>query len=117
MSDQWLIGNLFLHDGVILEADQGEWGMVDAINRYEANQLEKAKRILKEIEATRERKGEWILVGVEETIPGFPILKKQCSSCGYLHSHLIPDDYCPKCGSHNAGRYNPSIEEFLKEKQ
>ena len=112
MSDQWLSGNLFLHDGVILQADEGEWGMVDAINRYEAEQHEKAKRMLKRI-STRERKGEWILVKVKENIPGSPILEKQCSSCGYVHSLQIPDDYCPKCGSHNSGNYNPSIEEFL----
>lgn len=115
MSDQWLSGNLFLHDGVILRADEGEWGMVDAINRYEAEQLEKTKSLLKAMEKARERKGEWILVGVEEVVPGVPYLTKQCSSCGYVHSHRIPDNYCPKCGSHNAGNYNPNIEVFLND--
>lgn len=113
MSDKWLVGNMFLHDGVILEAGPGEWGMVDAIDRYEADQLEKTRKLLKTMEKARERTGKWILAGVEEVIPGVPYLEKQCSRCGYVHSLRIPDDYCPKCGSHNAGNYDPSIEEFL----
>lgn len=58
--------------------------------------------------------GYWIPIGVEQVIPGVPYIEKQCSECGFTHSLVIPDNYCPKCGSHNEGRYEPSIEEFLK---
>jgi rubrerythrin len=62
-----------------------------------------------------QKDGHWIIVGCEQVIPGVPYLEKKCSSCGFTHSLVIPDDYCPKCGSHNAGNYKPSIKEFFND--
>lgn len=60
------------------------------------------------------KEGHWILIGVEQVTPFTAYLEKQCSECGYTHTQYIPDNYCPKCGSHNEGKYEPTIEEFLK---
>lgn len=79
------------------------WCPLKEVEEQDVNKMEKA----------RKRTGKWILAGVEEVVPGVPYLTKQCSRCGYFHSLRIPDNYCPKCGSHNAGNYDPSIEEFL----
>lgn len=61
-----------------------------------------------------QQEGYWIPVDVEQCVPGIPYIWKKCSKCGFTHSLLIPDNYCPQCGSHNEGKYRPSIKEFLE---
>lgn len=59
--------------------------------------------------------GHWIIEGHEEAILGVVYLIKKCSRCGFTHSLHIPDDYCPQCGSHNHGRYKPTIQEYFND--
>ena len=60
-----------------------------------------------------QNEGHWIIVGHEEAIMGVVYLEKKCSQCGFTHSLRIPDNFCPKCGSHNQGKYEPSIEAYF----
>ena len=45
--------------------------------------------------------GTWEKVGKETGALGITYTTKRCSNCGFEHSLLIPDDFCPKCGSWN----------------
>ena len=110
------MGEFFIHDGHLIEAGPGEWGKVDAIDAYErGKQAQLREMVRQEVErAQKPREGHWIVAGVEEGPCGIPYIQKQCSVCGFFHSLKIPDNFCPKCGSHNEGRYEPNIKEFLE---
>ena len=47
MSFEWLPGNMILYNGRVLQAGPGEWGAVDAIEAFEA---EEDRRIREKIE-------------------------------------------------------------------
>lgn len=51
-----------------------------------------------EVNNETEPQGEWITVGLEQGALGVIYRIRKCSRCGWEHSLLIPDDYCPKCG-------------------
>ena len=57
-----------------------------------------------------QKEGHWIIDGHEEGASGYVYPIKTCSKCGFSHSLIIPDDYCPKCGSHNHGKYKLTME-------
>lgn len=49
-----------------------------------------------------ERKvGMWRITGKEVGAMGIEYPEKTCTSCGWVHSLLIPENYCPRCGSRN----------------
>lgn len=57
--------------------------------------LEMAIKALKECKT-----GRW-LYGVTNTgAMGIRYKEMTCSECGWTHSLLIPDNYCPNCGCH-----------------
>lgn len=112
------MGNMFWHDGHWLETcGDDEWGMQRAIDNYENEK----KAILADVvrreirRMTGPKQGHWIIAKIEEGLAGVAIVTKQCSECGYFHSLAIPDAFCPKCGSHNEGRYEPCMEAVLHE--
>lgn len=41
----------------------------------------------------------WIVEPSGEGFGGLTINRYRCSSCGWYHSTVIPDSYCPNCGS------------------
>ena len=47
----------------------------------------------------RQRTGRWKIVGEEVGALGIRYQIKQCSECGWKHSLLIPEDFCPNCGA------------------
>lgn len=49
-------------------------------------------------------RGEWIITGKEHGALGLVYKIKRCSNCGFEHSLLIPENFCPKCGSDNRKR-------------
>ena len=53
------------------------------------------------------KEGHWELTGMITTDPTktIPYVEKRCSQCGFTHSLVSPDKYCPECGSHNEGKY------------
>ena len=42
--------------------------------------------------------GTWEVIGYESGALGINYQIKKCSRCGFTHSLLIPDNFCPKCG-------------------
>lgn len=43
--------------------------------------------------------GEWIITGKEQGAVGMIYTIRKCSKCGWEHSLVIPNNYCPRCGS------------------
>lgn len=43
--------------------------------------------------------GKWLDGYIEEGVMGITYTEKTCSKCGWSHSLLIPQNYCPKCGA------------------
>ena len=43
--------------------------------------------------------GGWIIIGEEIGALGLTYKTKKCSKCGWEHSLLIPENYCPNCGA------------------
>ena len=43
--------------------------------------------------------GEWIITGKEHGALGLVYKIKRCSNCGFEHSLLIPENFCPRCGA------------------
>lgn len=50
--------------------------------------------------------GEWLIVGEEQGALGVIYKIRKCSRCGWEHSLVIPDDYCPNCGLAMKGEKN-----------
>ena len=44
-------------------------------------------------------KGKWIEGSTEQGAFGIRYTEKTCSKCGWSHSLIIPQNYCPKCGT------------------
>ena len=42
--------------------------------------------------------GKWIIIGEEQGALGIIYRKRKCSKCGWEHSSVIPNNYCPNCG-------------------
>ena len=51
-------------------------------------------------------KGKWLSVGQEQGALGIIYKIRKCSMCGWEHSLVIPDNYCPHCGSDMRGEEN-----------
>ena len=45
--------------------------------------------------------GRWEITGESTGALAIRYKEKKCSVCGYTHSLLIPDRYCPNCGMMN----------------
>lgn len=45
------------------------------------------------------QEGKWIITGTEVGAFNIVYKCKKCSNCGWEHSLLIPDNYCPNCGA------------------
>lgn len=43
--------------------------------------------------------GEWLPIGEEQGALGIVYKIIKCSSCGWEHSLMLPDNYCPNCGA------------------
>lgn len=43
--------------------------------------------------------GKWIKEGEEEDVVGFRWTSRRCSKCGWTHCLVIPNNYCPNCGT------------------
>jgi len=50
--------------------------------------------------------GEWIITGKEQGALGIIYKIRKCSECGWEHSLVIPDNYCPNCGADMRGVEN-----------
>ena len=48
-------------------------------------------------------KGKWIEGSTEQGALGIRYTEKTCSKCGWSHSLIIPQNYCPKCGTEMRG--------------
>ena len=48
-------------------------------------------------------KGEWIITGEEQGALGINYKIRKCDKCGWEHSLVIPDNYCPNCGAYMRG--------------
>lgn len=44
--------------------------------------------------------GKWIVIGEEQGAVGIIYKIRKCDKCGWEHSLVIPDDFCPKCGAY-----------------
>lgn len=55
--------------------------------------------------------GEWEVVGTETGALGIKYTMKKCSRCGFTHSLIIPDNFCPKCGQK---KINARLDILLK---
>lgn len=44
-------------------------------------------------------KCEWLTTGEEQGALGIIYKIRKCSKCGWEHSLVIPDNYCPNCGA------------------
>jgi hypothetical protein len=47
------------------------------------------------------REGVWIEGEESEGACGIKYTEWKCSECGWASSHIMPRNYCPKCGSKN----------------
>lgn len=47
--------------------------------------------------------GEWITIGEEQGALGIIYKIRKCSKCGWEHSLVIPDNFCPNCGADMRG--------------
>lgn len=45
------------------------------------------------------KKGKWIKGSIEQGALGIRYTEKTCSKCGWSHSLIIPQNYCPNCGA------------------
>lgn len=45
------------------------------------------------------KKGKWIKGSIEQGALGMRYTEKTCSKCGWSHSLIIPQNYCPNCGA------------------
>jgi len=43
--------------------------------------------------------GEWIITGEEQGAFGMIYKIKKCDKCGWEHSLVIPNNFCPNCGA------------------
>ena len=44
-------------------------------------------------------KGEWIITGEKQGAFGITYKIRKCDKCGWEHSLVIPDNFCPRCGA------------------
>ena len=52
------------------------------------------------LRASRERPhGEWIITGEEQGAVGITYKIRKCNKCGWEHSLVIPNNFCPNCGA------------------
>lgn len=49
------------------------------------------------------KKGKWLHGKTEIGALDIQYEEKICSECGWSHSLVIPNNYCPNCGSYNGG--------------
>lgn len=54
-----------------------------------------------ECEEPERNVGMWRITGKEVGAMGIEYLEKTCTSCGWVHSLPIPENYCPRCGHRN----------------
>jgi len=47
--------------------------------------------------------GHWITTGEEQGALGIIYKKRKCSKCGWEHSLVIPNNFCPNCGADMRG--------------
>jgi len=47
--------------------------------------------------------GEWITIGEEQGALGIIYKIRKCSKCGWEHSLVIPNNFCPNCGADMRG--------------
>ena len=50
-----------------------------------------------------DRCGTWIITGEETGAGNIKYVSKKCSCCGWEHSLVIPEYYCPNCGAMMGG--------------
>ena len=48
-------------------------------------------------------KGEWIITGEEQGALGITYKIRKCNKCGWEHSLVISDNFCPNCGADMRG--------------
>lgn len=57
-----------------------------------------------ELVVKKERpQGEWIITGEEQGALGIIYKIRKCDKCGWEHSLIIPNNFCPKCGADMRG--------------
>lgn len=56
---------------------------------------------IKALEQPERKVGMWRITGKEVGAMGIEYPEKTCTSCGWVHSLPIPENYCPRCGSRN----------------
>ena len=71
--------------------------------------LDKQKEI--EIKLPYNSIGTWNVIGNEVGALGIKYAIKKCSRCGFEHSLIIPDNFCPKCGQK---KVDISLDNILK---
>jgi rubrerythrin len=64
---------------------------------YDEQRHEAIKTAIKALENERP-KGMWLIIGQEQGAFGIIYKIRKCSKCGWEHSLVIPDNFCPKCG-------------------
>ena len=77
----------------------------DAVSRKAVLEMfgyETAIYDLPSVTPARER-GKWIERYSEQVTLGIRYTEKTCSKCGWSHSLIIPQNYCPKCGAEMRG--------------
>lgn len=47
--------------------------------------------------------GHWIVIGEEQGAFNIIYKIRKCSNCGWEHSLVIPDNFCPNCGADMRG--------------
>jgi rubrerythrin len=58
------------------------------------------------LEKNQRSQGEWIITGEEQGALGIPYRIRKCNKCGWAHSLVIPNNFCPECGADMRGGDN-----------
>jgi len=75
-----------------------------AVTEYECECAEEHRQLaewLKDYKRLKEQEtkpGHWIRIGEEQGACNFTYMVKKCSECGFQHSLVIPNYFCPNCG-------------------
>lgn len=78
-----------------------------AVDAYPFEQVQELiklnQQFAQEIENLKRLQGEWIITGEEQGAFNMIYKIRKCSKCGWEHSLVIPDNFCPKCGAEMKG--------------
>ena len=62
--------------------------------------------ILWDVPSAERKRGKWIDGDVETGALNIQYTEKICSICGWSHSLVIPNNFCPNCGADMRGEKN-----------